>query len=124
MSLKAILIFLFVIDSNTCEDWCPLIKHTNGTYRGLGIYRYFNSETDSTLVMHNRDGIQWYFNITSPGIENRMRIEMIENSSKPLKSDNTSEVVHRFGVFEKQMETTYVRNCEVLSYVRTDYQLL
>ena len=96
MTLKAILIFLFIIDSNTCEDWCPLIKHPNGTFRGLGIYRYFKNETDSTLVMHNRNGIQWNFNITSPGIEGQMKIELIENSSKTLISDNNSEVIYRF----------------------------
>ena len=123
MSLKLIYVFILTLGFTACEDWCSLITHTNGTFRGLGIYKYFTDQTNDILVMHNRDGMQWEFKIINPGVEGQMRIEMIENSSKALRSDNTSIVVHRFGVYKLSYLKTEVRNCEVLSNVRTYHQL-
>ena len=123
MSLKLIFVFILIFWFTECEDWCSLINHPNGSFRGLGIYQYFTDQTENIRVMHNRDGMQWNFTIINPGVEGQMRIEMIENSSKALSSDNSSKVVHRFGVYELLDFRTEVRNCEVLSNVRTYYQL-
>ena len=97
MSSKMILFFVFTLSltSISCEDWCSLIK-PNGTYKGLGMYRYFEVQDKGigSFLMYNRAGAEWKFQINYT--DDMLSLKMIENSTKESANE---DVVHRIGFY-------------------------
>ena len=97
-----ILIILLISVSIDCENqrqnWCSLIN-PNGVYKGLGIYRRYNSwdYQSNELVMFNRAGAEWLFDVTFDQKKQTFNIIMRDNSVKKIDDKG---VVHRFGIFD------------------------
>ena len=91
-----------MLSLSECQDWCPFVK-PNDTYKGLGIYRRFISTNQSDLLMFNRAGHQWKFDITSESdlpLED-MSLRMIVDSVENTTDEN---VVLRFGGLIKSLK--------------------
>ena len=97
----SIIICFFFFGLIECEDWCPLIA-PDGNYKELGVTRHWKGfeERDAELVMFNRYGNEWLFNITADDnySPQSVRIEMIEGS---VRKGPDSDVINRFGIYVK-----------------------
>src|ERR1700712_4121925 len=107
MSLKAIPIILTILMSTSieCHSWCQYIM-SNGIYRGLGIYRLYetdrgNSTLQHSLRMFNKAGKEWRFNID---FEGDMSIKLNESS---ITVGTESDVPHKFVLMNEIRDRTY-----------------
>ena len=112
MSFKVYSIFLFILMSPLieCNPFCANIL-TNGTYTGLGIYRFYEKDgiTDS-LRMYNRFGKEWRFDIE---VEENFFIKLNESS---VTNWSERDILHKFGFiyFDVKYNHIFRLNCEVI----------
>ena len=99
--LLILLLFCVSIDcQNQTLKWCSLIK-PNGIYKGLGIYRRFFENRTDQLVMFNKAGAEWLFDVTSD-----YRTGVFNISVNSVKNIPGKGVVYRFGTFHDIENTT------------------
>ena len=100
LKMFCLLILLSISDSIDCENqrqnWCSIVK-PKGVYKGLGLYlRYYENKTED-LVMFNRLGTEWLFDVTFDQQNRSFNIEIKGNS---VKYTVNKGIVDRFGVYE------------------------
>ena len=111
-------ILLLISVSINCEDWCPLIQ-TNGTYKGLGIYKqFYEADIEKyNLVMFNRAGDDWHF---KTGKDDYI-IEMLNGTLYPKASTGYA---YRFSIYFEERGTFSDTHIKVDCTVRNRVNLL
>ena len=95
------IIFCFFFASIKCKDWCLLIA-PDGNSRELGITRQWKSldDGDVDLVMYNRVGNEWVFDIIAEKdySPQNMSVRMFDRSQR---KGPEKDVIIKFGIYAR-----------------------
>ena len=99
--MNSFLIFCFFFASIHSYDWCSLIA-PDGNYRELGITRHWKSldDSDSELVMYNKVGDEWLFDIIAEKdySPQNMSVRMVGGTQREGSEEN---VIIKFGIYAR-----------------------